>query len=161
MVPPNSGDFRLTTAACLLFLHYKRGNAPKTLVLALILMTSWLPRTLSTMAMSVPFVVWTVDCVVSLYTVRGSSMEPSLRDGDVVLVRKADILPLVTSNALEEDMTMRARILRDEGHPRSIVFARPPMVLPGDVIVFCSPKTAFPNECHIKRVVGVGGQMVR
>jgi signal peptidase I len=113
------------------------------------------------MAMSVPFAVWTVDCVFSFYTVRGSSMEPSLHDGDVLLVRKADILPLVTRNSSEEDMAMRARILRDEGHyHHSILLARPPMVLPGDVIVFCSPKTAFPNEYHIKRVMGVGGQMV-
>jgi signal peptidase I len=88
-------------------------------------------------------------------------MEPSLRDGDVLLVRKADILPLVARNSSEEDMALRARILSVEGHQRSILLARPPVVLPGDVIVFCSPKTAFPNEDHIKRVMGVGGQMVR
>jgi signal peptidase I len=111
--------------------------------------------------MSLPFAVWTVDSVCSLYTVRGTSMEPSFRDGDVLVVRKVDILPMVPIGSSEEDVASRARILRAEGHQHSILFARPPMVLPGQVIVFCSPKTAFPNEYHIKRVIGVGGQMVR
>jgi signal peptidase I len=88
-------------------------------------------------------------------------MEPSLRDGDVLVVRKADILPLVARNDSEEDMKWRAHILKYEGHQRSILLARPPMVMPGDVIVFCSPKAAFPNEYRIKRVMGLGGQMVR
>jgi signal peptidase I len=113
------------------------------------------------MAMSLPFAIWTVDCVFSLFTVRGSSMMPSLCDGDVILVRKADILPMIVRDSSEEDIASQARILRLEGHQQSNLFARPPMVVPGDVIVFCSPQTAFPNEYHIKRVIGIGGQMVR
>jgi signal peptidase I len=136
------------------------GNAEISVV-GFAIMTSWFPRTLSTMALSLPFAVWTVDCVFSLYSVRGSSMMPSLCDGDVLLVRKADILPIIVKDSSEEVIASRARILRLEGHQQPILFARPPMVLPGDVIVFFSPQTAFPNEYLIKRVIGVGGQMVR
>ena len=88
-------------------------------------------------------------------------MEPSLREGDVVLVRKADILPVLASSGSGEEFTTRAQILRIEGHQQSLLFARPPVLLPGDVVVFCNPMKAFPNEYNIKRVLGVGGQMVR
>jgi signal peptidase I len=88
-------------------------------------------------------------------------MEPSLCHGDVVLVRKADIAPFVETFATGEELTTRARILRIEGTQRSWMFDRPPVVLPGDVVVFCNPMKAFPNEYNIKRVKGVGGQMVR
>ena len=124
-------------------------------------MTSWIPRGLSTLALSFPVAVWVNDSIFSLYTVRGTSMEPSLRDGDVILVRKADVASFLVPSKSEEDVIMRTRILQREGGARSLLLARPPMVTPGDVVVFASPSTAFPNEYHIKRVMGIGGQMVQ
>jgi len=88
-------------------------------------------------------------------------MEPSLQDGDVVLVRKADICSFLPSNLTDEELATRARILRIERNVQPLLFARPPIVVPGDVVVFCNPNKAFPNEQNIKRVLAVGGQMVR
>lgn len=128
-------------------------------------MSAWLrrSRSLSTLAMSFPVVVWVTDCVYSIYTVRGSSMEPSLKEGDMVLVRKADMLPafIVNSSKSTTELPTRAQIQRIEGDKRAPIFARPPMALPGDIVVFCSQQTAFPNEYHIKRVMAASGQMVR
>jgi signal peptidase I len=89
-------------------------------------------------------------------------MEPTLKDGDVVLVRKSDILADYNlSGTVEQDETDRARLKRMEAtmsgsmdHP---LMSRPPLVLGGHVVVFCSPKKAFP---HVKRVAAVGGQLV-
>jgi signal peptidase I len=92
-------------------------------------------------------------------------MEPTLKDGDVVLVRKSDILADYNlSGTVEQDETDRARLKRMEAtmsgsmdHP---LMSRPPLVLGGHVVVFCSPKKAFPHEYHVKRVAAVGGQLV-
>ena len=123
--------------------------------------TAWLPRALSTLVLTFPLAVWASDCIYSVYKVRGKSMEPSLREGDVVLVRKADIFTFLPSSLTEEELTTRACMLRIEGNTQSLLLSRPPLVLPGDVVVFCNPNKAFPNEHNIKRVMAVGGQMVR
>lgn len=88
-------------------------------------------------------------------------MEPHLQEGDVVLVRKADIFNFLSRSLTEEELTTRARMQRIEGSQQSLLFSRPPLILPGDVVVFCNPNYAFPNEYNIKRVMAVGGQMVR
>ena len=48
---------------------------------------------LSNAALSIPPVLYIRDNFYSLYVVDGRSMEPSLRRGDVVLVRKSDVYP--------------------------------------------------------------------
>lgn len=126
--------------------------------------TSRLSRAVSTFALSFPVVVWASDCVGSVYTVKGKSMEPSLQDGDIVLVRKADILQLFNHFSVTpfdfEAKAIQDRILRTEGR-QSRILSRPPLVLPGDVVVFANPmKGAFPRELNIKRVVAVGNMMV-
>ncbi|KAL3822194.1 hypothetical protein ACHAXA_008210 [Cyclostephanos tholiformis] len=55
--------------------------------------TAQLRRYFSNAALSVPPVLYIRDNFYSLYIVNGTSMEPSLRDGDVVLVRKSDVYP--------------------------------------------------------------------
>jgi signal peptidase I len=91
-------------------------------------------------------------------------MEPTLKDGDVLLVRKSDILADYNLTTTEQNETDRARLKRMEAtmsgtmdHP---IMSRPPLVLSGHAVVFYSPKKAFPHEYHVKRVAGVGGQLV-
>lgn len=122
--------------------------------------TSLLSRVLSTFALSFPVVVWASDSLYSVYKVKGKSMEPSLQEGDVVLVRKADLFPIVLPR-LEKELTSRARLVRIEGSEQSLLLSRPPLVLPGDVVVFGNPNKAFPNEYNIKRVMAVAGQVIR
>ena len=55
--------------------------------------TSSLRSYLSNAALSIPPVLYIRDNFYSLYVVDGRSMEPSLRSGDVVLVRKSDVYP--------------------------------------------------------------------
>jgi signal peptidase I len=91
-------------------------------------------------------------------------MEPNLKHGDVVLVRKSDFLPNMLRSESLEDATERARILRrddDTWAAHSWLLHQPPFVLQGDVVVFRSPSTAFPNEYNIKRIIAQGGQLVR
>lgn len=52
-----------------------------------------LRRYLTSVALIVPPVLHLRDNFYSLYVVRGTSMEPNLKDGDVLLVRKSDIYP--------------------------------------------------------------------
>lgn len=88
-------------------------------------------------------------------------MEPALKDGDVVLVRKSDVLPGLFRSESLEDATERARIMRRDGNvTKPFFFHRPPVVLAGDVAVFRNPTTAFPSEYNIKRVVALGDQLV-
>jgi len=90
-------------------------------------------------------------------------MEPTLKDGDVLLVRKSDIFANYGFTQ-SKDEADRARIKRIEAtmnaNPDHPIMSTPPLVLPGNIVVFLSPHTAFPHEYRVKRVIGVGGQMV-
>jgi hypothetical protein len=103
-------------------------------------------------------------------------MEPALKDGDVVLVRKADRfadsfdhdnnidIMMGSESADSRELERIVKRIRDGSSYTEdclSVIRRPPLVLPGHVVVFASPKAAFPSEHHLKRVVGVGGQKVR
>uniref|UniRef100_A0A7S4MNR6 Mitochondrial inner membrane protease subunit n=1 Tax=Odontella aurita TaxID=265563 RepID=A0A7S4MNR6_9STRA len=167
---------------------------------------------LSTLALTLPFAIYVRDDYCSAHVVRGSSMEPSLRDGDVVLVCRADLFPgfrrswletlwrrcaeavgLAQEEEGEREMTPREeeerrrdeidlkkarRIARrddvgisvgsgdgNELHDRGVfsaVATRPVTILPGDVILFRSPRYTFaPVRYDVKRVLGLGGQRVR
>lgn len=107
--------------------------------------------------------------------VNGSSMEPTLKDGDLLLVRKSDRGVVVESavNLLTGDNNgpsdkERAQLLRSEVNrgllrytPVAKFYERPPAALSGHVVVYKSTLAAFPMELNVKRVVGLGGQYVR
>ena len=97
-------------------------------------------------------------------------MEPALRHGDVLWVRKADFLPgfselsVSTLEGRRQDETDRARVVRNEematGEYTSIWFGQPPLVLSGQVVVVADPSSGLPATKQARRVVGVGGQIV-
>ncbi len=127
--------------------------------------STWIRHSLSTAALALPVTLWITDFMYSTYKVRGTSMEPTLKEGDVLLVRKSDVLSDFHFMTEPDDATDRARIKRMEAsisnsidHP---LISRPPIAVVGHVVVFTSPKTAFPHEYHVKRVAAVGGQLVR
>lgn len=134
--------------------------------------SSFFSRHLSapTLAASVPLVLWARDNIVGLVRVQGPSMEPALRQGDVVCVRKADggLLPrLVTSlvfgddNDHDDELPSVAVDTRVAEPSFARLYDRPPAVRRGQVIVLKSVDTAFPEEWHVKRVWGVPGTWVQ
>jgi len=118
---------------------------------------------MTTGALTLPIAIWFLDCLFSTCRVKGNSMEPTLKDGDVLLVRKSDIFANYGFTQ-SKDEADRARIKRIEAtmnaNPDHPIMSTPPLVLPGNIVVFLSPHTAFPHEYRVKRVIGVGGQMV-
>ena len=52
-----------------------------------------LRKYLTTITLSVPPIIYIKDNFYSLYRVEGTSMEPALHHGDVLVVRKSDIQP--------------------------------------------------------------------
>jgi signal peptidase I len=149
----------------------------------------FIQRVLYTGALSLPVVIYVNDCWFTLATVRGTSMEPTLQSGDVVLVRKADFFPFFSAyrssrirvrdltnedevkqnksvQMLQEvsDLQHSLQVERSLGKApiHELTWKRsPPMVLPGDVVVYQNKHTFQPLQMHIHRVVGVGGQQVR
>lgn len=138
---------------------------------------------------SLPAALWFRDSLFGFSRVHGTSMEPTLKDGDMILVRKADRGVLVESlvslvggrkkstdpnknntaahPAATDADTERAQLLRSEVNrgllrysPVAKWYERPPAALTGHVVVYESPRTAFPTEMAVKRVVGLGGQYV-
>jgi signal peptidase I len=97
-------------------------------------------------------------------------MEPTLQQGDIVIVRKADggLFPRLLSSWIlgsghkEDEAEV---VLPLPPHQPTINFARlyhrPPQVHRGQVIVLKSIDTAFPDEWHIKRVWGTPGTWVQ
>jgi signal peptidase I len=135
--------------------------------------------TATTALAGLPVAIWFRDCMFSIAHIHGTSMEPCLHDGDVILVRKSDrgefteflcsLLPSgslsVSASAAAEE---KAQLLRSEQNRGLVQYAPvaryyecPPAALTGHVVVYKSPLTALPNELCVKRVVGLGGQYVR
>jgi signal peptidase I len=135
---------------------------------------------------SLPLVVWFRESVFSLARIHGTSMEPSLHDGDVILIRKSDrgvfvesLVRLIrqgeagaeagsSTSAEAAAKSEKAKLLRSEVHrgllqyaPIAKFYERPPAALTGHVVVYKSPLAAFPNQLAVKRVIGLGGQYVR
>ena len=109
-------------------------------------------------------------------------MEPALKDGDILLVRKADILPYLdwkrwtssSASSYEEEeanQTALRVIAHDAQSGRPIgennvgyTYLHPPTIHQlGAVVVFRAPDAEkYPSsEYRVKRVVGLGGQIVR
>ena len=112
-------------------------------------------------------------------------MEPALKNGDVLLVRKADVLPYLdwkrwTSSSQpssssfheeQEKQTALRVIAQDAESGRPIgennvgyTYLHPPTIHQlGSVVVFRAPDAEkYPTrEYRVKRVVGLGGQIVR
>ncbi|GKZ00439.1 hypothetical protein MPSEU_000996500 [Mayamaea pseudoterrestris] len=103
-------------------------------------------------------------------------MEPTLRDGDVLFIRKSDfgIIPETLWNIIfdvsgnhDDQSKDRARLIRyeslhgigNEQHAR--VYSNPPVALNGQVVVYKDPDAGIPSKLCVKRLVGVGGQLVR
>lgn len=133
-------------------------------------------------ALAVPPILFLKDRLYSLYRVNGPSMEPALHHGDVLLVRKSDLHPSslwekwtsdTAASPEEEEESRNARrvMAMDASSGRSIgdgwtgrTYLHPPTVhAPGSVVVFRAPDAAeFPSgELRVKRVCGLGGQVVR
>jgi signal peptidase I len=127
-----------------------------------------------------PLGVLVYDNFFSFCKVKGSSMEPTLYNGDIVVVRKSDgIWQRYTRNwptksdkqqndNHEEDYdwaTERSRVLAyEKDHCRSSSFTgwvrTPPVPVTGNIVVYKDPQT-YPPKWNIKRVIGLGGQVVR
>ena len=121
----------------------------------------------ASVAASLPLLVWFRDNVASLYRVSGTSMAPTLQDGDVVLVRRSDpglLLEPLLANIDDDNSEDWARIRAVE-HLHGVhaleapgnLYQKPPTVLPGQIVVI--QPDSLQENC-IKRAIGVGGQML-
>eukprot|EP00536_Pseudo-nitzschia_multiseries_P012289 jgi/Psemu1/208220/e_gw1.462.10.1 len=138
-----------------------------------------------TMIAVFPIAVWAHDSLFSLCRVRGSSMEPTLFHGDIVVVRKSDGFWQHWTRSFD-----KATIERKEGNyeherttdnnqwaverERVLAFERehcnsngaigllrkPATPITGDIVVFKDPEK-YPDRWNIKRVVALGGQIMR
>lgn len=136
--------------------------------------------TMISLAAAFPLFVCVKDSFYSLCRVKGSSMEPNLRDGDLLLIRKADfpVLRCFSSNDEHQHLLdetnlndvsgplMRRRRLREYEYQHAMLkgdeglwFRSPPWPQRGQVVTYRSPYK-YPPEFCIKRVIGVAGQVV-
>ena len=134
---------------------------------------------LSTVALSIPPLVLIQDCFFSIFVVKDDSMEPTLKQNDVVLVRKVDFFPYYHNHGLEiqdletegnsqkiDEETDRAKnILMNIGAGKApfneySTWTSPPLSLPGDIVAFKNPQTSSPVQIEMKRLIGLGGQRV-
>ena len=113
-------------------------------------------------------------------------MEPTLYNGDIVVVRKSDGIwqrytrnwPKKQQNEYSDDnddddmdkencdwAIERGHVLAyEKDHCRSSSFTgcvrSPPVPVTGNIVVYKDPQT-YPPKWNIKRVIGLGGQVVR
>lgn len=148
---------------------------------ARITMSAPFRRYLTNIALTVPPILYFKENFYSLYRVQGSSMEPSLHHGDILLVRKSDIYPdtmwrkyMSIANSYEEEEehqnAMKVMAL-DVQHGRPIgewytgyTYMKPPLIHQlGSIVVFWAPDAErYPmGEYRVKRVIGLGGQICR
>ncbi len=115
---------------------------------------------------TVPILLWANDSLFSLYRVSGSSMEPSLRHGDIVVVRKSDGIWQKQTRKEEDPMLTfqrRHQIDLEKIHCHSNgvswLLHKPPTPIVDDIVVYKDP-TEYPWKYSIKRVIGLGQQVV-
>jgi signal peptidase I len=135
---------------------------------------------------TIPLAILVHDNFFSFYRVRGSSMEPTLADGDIVVVRKADglwqrwtrswppptivhsqkgillldPLPSCYAWAVERSHVLEYEREQCRFSPRTGWLRTPPVPVTGNIVVFQDPEM-YPSKKNIKRVHGLGGQIVR
>ena len=129
-------------------------------------MASFSASTWASALAAVPVVMWANDSLFSLYRVKGSSMEPSLRHGDIIVVRKSDGIWQKQTRKEEDPMLAfqrqhQADLERRYCHSNgaSWLIHKPPMPVVDDIVVFKDP-TQYPWSYSVKRVVGLGQQIV-
>lgn len=93
-------------------------------------------------------------------------MEPSLKNGDVLVVRKSDGIwqrqtrknedPFLTSQRLQQ---YELEYTHCNASAPSLLVNKPPMPIVGDIVVYKDP-TEYPWRYCIKRIVGLGQQIV-
>ena len=143
-------------------------------------MSSNVHRYLYTTILSVPPLILIRNKFLSTFTVKDDSMQPCLKEGDVVLVRKCDFFPYYQKHGrgindlhsnedgpnldeeTDRDKLIQMNMLCGRSQPHQFnIWTSPPLSLPGDVVVFMIPQTFSPIELEMKRVIGLGGQRVR
>lgn len=94
-------------------------------------------------------------------------MEPSFKDGDILLVRTSDnLLWDYFCNKETEEIFLRQTLQEFEAIHCSVTPAatiqKPPLPLTGDIVVYKDPSDygAARQKLNVKRVVGLGGQIV-
>lgn len=124
------------------------------------------PATWASAVAAIPVILWANDSLFSLYRVNGSSMEPSLKHGDIVIVRKSDGIWQKQTRKKEDPMfTFQRRqqidIEKTYCHSNGVswLLHKPPTPIVDDVIVYKDP-SEYPWKYSIKRVVGLGQQVV-
>jgi signal peptidase I len=159
---------------------YRRRGASPTVAAAATVATAQSRRAIwaTTALASLPLVVWFRESMFSLARIQGTSMEPCLQDGDVILVRKSDrgvfidsfmkLIVGVGSASSEQARSEKGKLLQSEVNrgllqyaPIAEFYERPPAALTGHVVVYKSPLHAFPNQLTVKQVIGLGGQYAR
>ena len=115
---------------------------------------------------AMPLFFWAQDSLFSLYWVSGSSMEPSLKHGDIVVVRKADGIWQRKTRKEEDPVdTFQREHQRDLEHKHcnangvGWLLHKPPMPVVDDIVVYHDPEE-YPPKYSIKRVVGLGQQVI-
>ena len=114
---------------------------------------------------ALPVMIWIHDSFFSLCRVKGSSMTPTLQDGDVVIIRKADGFfwkrnPNEDTERLFERQALQKWEQTHCSQPsHSPILQKPPVPLTGEVVVYKDPET-YQSRWNIKRVIGLGGQVV-
>lgn len=152
--------------------------------------TSFLSWPWATIIASLPVAVWIHDSFYSLCRVKGASMEPTLKSGDVILVRKSNWNPLFPppkedgiGKSTEEGKDGgsskngerfkryrrreldRQRMEQWERENCNVVIPpwalqSPPVPVRGDIVVYKDPNY-YNTSWNVKRVIGLGGQVVR
>jgi len=127
-------------------------------------------------ALVIPPLIYFNDTFFSIQKVKNDDMVPDLKQGDLVLIQKGELLPaffqpkitvndLVDDNdRLEEDIDRRKSLRMDAAAGKAPIdnftfWRSPPILMPGEVAVFINPQDM--GSVEIKRVVGLGGQRMR
>lgn len=127
-----------------------------------------LRRYLTSVALIVPPVLQLRDNFYSLYVVRGISMEPNLKDGDVLLVRKSDVRRWASAGSKQYDDDDNDDDNYDDNDDTlgnwhiGYTYLKPPTIYQtGIVILYRAPDAEkYPmGEYRVKRVIGLGGQI--
>jgi signal peptidase I len=126
---------------------------------------------LATAVAALPFLTAIRDTTFSFATVKGESMAPTLKSGDVVLVRRRDfpswLVGLITGES-KDDVQKRV----DRNDWMQGIMATQLTTVPGEIVVVRNPLVLNNNNnnnnnknagvqsdrLYIKRVIGVGGQ---